>query len=685
MSNYQHWLVKEDKYNFIWLGLNKQDSSVNTLNQSVLEEFDAILSSYEKKTESKALVIFSAKKTGFIVGADIDAFQDIKDANQAVQLIKQGQAIFHKLQSMPMTTIALIEGLCLGGGLELALACDYRIALDDDKTKLGLPEVMLGIHPGWGGTVRLPQRIGSLAALDLILSGKTIPAKVALQLGLVDAVVPKRNLCRAAEYFALNQPAQHSLPWYEPIFHIGLVRKVMSSILHNKIAAKALPEHYPAPYAVLENWVKNGVSGDKPYIDEAHSVGKLIVSETSRHLVRVFYLQERLKGLAKHASPSIKQIHVIGAGTMGGDIAAWCALRGFRVTLQDRDMTAIAPAIKRAHALFSKKLRDKRKVQAAMDRLMPDVQAMGVSKADVIVEAIYENLEAKQMLFKEVEQKAKPSAILASNTSSILLDEINKIMQNPERLIGIHFFNPVAMMPLVEVVMGEKTAPAIIEQTMSFVKAIDKLPLPVKSSPGFLVNRILMPYLMEAMTLVEEGYSVDLIDQAALDFGMPMGPIELSDTVGLDVCLSVAKNMMSYFDAKLPQKLEQMVTDGKLGKKSGQGFYTYKAGKKAKSTAQRDSKDLSMITNRLMMRIVNESFAVLREGVVSDADLLDAGMIFGAGFAPFRGGPLQYAQDLGQETLQAVFSDLAQLCGDRFKLNPAHISDLLRNTELITS
>lgn len=667
MSEYKHWRLETDQHGIAWLTIDRNDSRVNSLNKDILEELDKLLDQLKQEKTAKGLIINSGKSTGFIVGADIDSFTKIQDVNQAVELVRKAQKIFNKLEDLSMPTVAMIEGPCLGGGLELALACDYRIALMDKKTKLGLPEVMLGIHPGWGGTVRLPQLIGSMAAMDLILSGRTFSAKSAKAMGVVDDVVPIRHIKNAAISFVIERPSPHTAPWYDKVFILSPVRQMLAAILRKKVAAKAKPEHYPAPYAVIDNWVKSGALGERAYIDEANSIGKLLLSETSRNLVRVFFLQERMKSLAKQSQFKAKHVHVIGAGTMGGDIAAWCALRGLTVTLHDREPKQIAPAIARAYKLFSKKLKDKRAIQAAMDRLIPDLIGKSAAKADVIIEAIFEDLEVKRSVFKSLESMAKPDAILASNTSSIPLDEINTVMQNPARLVGIHFFNPVSQMPLVEVVKGDKTSDETMNNAFAFVRSIERLPLPVKSSPGFLVNRILMPYLMECVALVDEGVAVEAIDRAAVKFGMPMGPVELADTVGLDVCLSVAKNMTAHFGGTVPERLEKMVADGKLGKKSGQGFYQYKNGKPVKDQKAGSDTDLQKISNRLIMRLLNESFSVLREQVVEDKDLLDAGMIFGSGFAPFRGGPMHYAESLGKDTLAELFNSLEQNFGERFK------------------
>lgn len=665
-TEYKNWQLNTDADNILWLLLNKENASANTLNEAIFSEFEAILDKLGQQPQIAGIIIGSAKASGFIAGADIEQFTQLTTIDDTLALIRRGQQICDKLEKLAIPTAAMIHGFCLGGGLELALACRYRVAEDTPKTKIGLPEVLLGIHPGWGGSVRLPRLVGALHGMDLILTGRAVNARAAKKMGLIDAAVPKRQLHRAARSLILNKAKPYKANLLQSLTNHSAIRPILAAFLKKKLNQKIRRDHYPAPYAVLDNWLFYGVT-DKAYGHEATSLSRLQQHDTAKNLIRLFFLQERLKAQSKGVSFIPKHVHVIGAGTMGGDIAAWCALRGMQVTLQDREPKYIAPAIKRAYDLYKKKLKQPQLVQEAMDRLVPDVNGVGIKRADVIIEAIYENLEAKQNLFKQLEETAKPDAVLATNTSSIPLDEINGVLNHPERLVGIHFFNPVAKMQLVEVVKGKKTSSGIIQNATAFVRLIERLPVQVASSPGFLVNRALMPYLMEAMQLLEEGVPSALIDQAALDFGMPMGPIELADAVGLDICLSVAKNLIQHLGGSVSPKLTAMVEQGKLGRKTNKGFYEYKKGKPVKPAALDYPLDKNIIADRLILRMLNEAVACLREGVIADQDLLDAGMVFGTGFAPFRGGPMNYIKSIGAAELASCLQRLQQQYGDRFK------------------
>jgi len=666
-TTYQNWRWTLDASHILWLTFDKHNASANTLDLAVLNELDTILTEVAQAADIKGMVVQSGKSSGFIAGADIEQFTHFKNTEEAFVLLRRGQEVFSKLENLSIPSVALIDGFCLGGGLELALACRYRIA-EEGRSKLGLPEVLLGIHPGWGGSVRLPKKIGAVAAMGLILTGRTVSAKAAKKMGFVDAALPRRFLVKAAQYYVLNQPKQKPLNFFARISNYSLVRPFLAKMFRAQLRKKIREVFYPAPFAVVDEWERNGVNGQQAFIAEAQSVAVLQENPSAQNLVRVFFIQDRLKALAKNVAFTAKHLHVIGAGTMGGDIAAWAALKGFQVTLQDPDLNMIAKTLARAYALFKKKLKDRLLIQAAMDRLSADSEGLGVAQADVIIEAVFEDCSVKQSLFKSLEERAKPEAILATNTSSIPLDEINQVMQNPERLVGIHFFNPVAKMMLVEVVRGARTNEAVFNQALAFVHKIGKLALPVKSSPGFLVNRVLMPYLMECMLLLQDGYTPEVIDHAAVQFGMPMGPVQLADTVGLDICLSVARNLTQHYGGEVPQQLIDMVAAKKLGVKTGQGFYQYKNAKpvKQKNTTFVTESVKQLITERLIYRMLNESAACLREQVVADGDLLDGGMIFGTGFAPFRGGPIHYAQSIGKEKLLENFKQLQAMFGPRF-------------------
>lgn len=642
--NLQHWKTEIDQDQIAWWRLDRKDVSTNSLNIEVFEELELLIEDAQKNIEDnnitnklRGIIISSAKSNGFIAGADIKQFIKIKSEEEAYVLTQQGQRVFNKLAALKIPTLSIISGFCMGGGTELALACKYRIAEDDAKTRIGFPEVKLGLQPGWGGTIRLPLLIGVLKAMKMILTGNAVDAVTAAKLGVVDAAVLARHLIRAAKKTILDNPPRHKPDLTDKIFNWPLLRPIIARFLRKNLEKHINKQHYPAPYTIVDLWEKDGCTSPDAFDNEAKSLAHLIVSETSKNLVRVFFLQEKLKSLGKSTKFKVEHVHVIGAGTMGGDIAALCALRGLKVTLQDREDKYIAPAIKRAYELFKYKLKKPRLIQAAMDRLIPDINGNGISQADIIIEAIIEDSQAKQDLFKILEDKAKPNTILATNTSSIALDEIRQKMKNPDRLIGIHFFNPAAKMHLVEVVHDEKTNQNIILNSMVFVRLLDKLPLPVKSAPGFLVNRILMPYLGEALILLQEGISPEVIDDAAVKFGMPMGPIELIDTIGLDICLSVANHLsMKSENVSLLQK---MVDEKKLGRKTGLGFYLYKNNKPQKN------KNNMMITTipiaeRLISSMVTEARMCLEEQIVDNSDLLDAGMIFGTGFPPFRGGLL---------------------------------------------
>jgi len=636
-SMLKHWRWEMDREGLAWLTFDKQGESTNTFSREALQELSTALDEI-RAAAPRGLVIRSAKDN-FIGGADIQEFANFKGPQDAIAFTRLGWDTFQKLHELPFPTTAMVHGFCMGGGMEMSLACRYIVALDDPKTRFAQPEVMVGVIPAWHAMEWLPERVGPTAALDLLLTGKTIDAKRAKRIGLADQAVPLRIFENTARMLTLEAPRRKPLPLAQRI--LLKAKGLVASQARKQVAKKAKREHYPVPYAILDIWKNFG--GNALAVPPGHpsSIDRLIEHPTGRNLVRIFFLQERMKSLGKGTDFKARRVHVVGAGVMGGDIAAVCAMRGLTVTLQDTSPERIAPAIERSAKLFERRLRDKRRVRDAMDRLIPDVSGAGAASADVIIEAIFENLEAKRSLFSRLESVAKPHAILATNTSSLKLADIATALRDPARLVGIHFFNPVPLLQLVEVVSSRDTKEDLAKKAMAFVRQIDKLPLPTKDSPGFLVNRVLGPYMQNAFRMLDEGVKPETLDRAMEDFGMPMGPAELADTVGLDICLhagkSLAKNARS--EADIPQVLANKVALGHLGKKTGQGIYRYVDGKPVKGQPDAYGQDL---VDALIEPYLAEAKAAVEEGVVADADLADAGLIFGTGFAPFRGGPLHF-------------------------------------------
>lgn len=671
----KHWLRSVDEDATCWLTLDKAEAAANTLSSDVLEELAHELDAI-RAMSVRGVVFESGKRSGFILGADVKEFARLRDAEHATAIAARGQALLGHIAALEIPTVAAIDGFALGGGLELALACDYRVAVDSFERTLGLPEVQLGIHPGFGGSVRTVAILGAPLALDLMLTGRSLSPREALKCGLIDRAVAREALRATAKELIVKRPPLRRAAWHLALLDRMPLRRFLAARIRAQVGARARRDQYPAPHAIVDLWERYGARGEGAFRAEVVSIGKLLVTPTCRNLVRVFELRERLRNLAPKES-HVRRVHVVGAGTMGGDIAAWCALKGLDVTLQDRAQQYVEPALARARELFRKRLRAPGEADAAGARLRVDLAAAEIGSADLVIEAIVEKADAKRALFVELEPRLPQSALIATNTSSIQLETLAGGLAHPGRFVGLHFFNPVASLPLVEVIRGDHTSDETMLAAMSFVTRIGKLPLPCRSAPGFLVNRLLTPYMLEALYAHADGHDLESIDAAAKAFGMPMGPVELADRVGLDVALHVAEILSSVLVAPTPELLKAKVAKGDLGVKTGRGFYVYDSRGKPIKDRRRVAAD-GDLADRLLLPLINEAVACLDEGVVADADLLDAGVVFGAGFAPFTGGPIRYAQERGVANVVDRLRHFAERFGTRFtphegwqKLRPA--------------
>jgi 3-hydroxyacyl-CoA dehydrogenase/enoyl-CoA hydratase/3-hydroxybutyryl-CoA epimerase len=661
----KHWKVKNDLSGISWLSLDKAGSSANVLSSAVLKELSELIGQLELNPSS-GVVIKSNKDTGFILGADIEEFVHLNRTEEAEALVLDAHNLFARIEALPCPTVALINGLALGGGLELALACDYRVVADTDAKSIGFPEVQLGIHPGFGGTVRSVRILGALVAMDLMLSGRLLSPQQALNAGLVTRLVEGAKIETEARNLIALKPPKTQAPFYLRLLNLKPCRFWLGRHLKKTISKRAQQAHYPAPYSLIDLWIRYGGSVSTAYYAEAKSISKLLFTPTAKNLIRVYFLRQRLSGISTRTS-SIKRVHVIGAGVMGANIAAWCGLKNLVVTVQDSKREVIESALTKASSLFKRRLKNPIALTSAYNRLQSDPEGEAMSQAGIVIEAIIENLDAKKNLFEEIENRLNSTSLLTTNTSSIDIEKISKNLKHPERFVGVHFFNPVDRLPLVEVIRSDATDEHFFQEAIAFVRQIGKLPLPCRSTPGFVVNRVLAPYMLEALIAYQEGNELETIDEAAIKFGMPTGPIELADRVGLDIALNVTRILSKKFSDAISGLLVNKVNAGNLGVKTGQGFYTFSGGRPKKK--KQYAKPNIELQDRLILALVNEAMACSEDGVVEDLDLIDAGVVFGTGFAPFRGGPIQYARERGIRSVIDQLELFENKFGTRFKPN----------------
>ena len=666
------------------------------LTAAVLMRLDEILSEIERLAKAgavRALVFRSAKDGMFVAGVNVDEIADVNDAAEARAKARQGQELFRRVDHLPVPTVAAIDGTCLGGGTELALACTFRIASDRPETKIGLPEVRLGIIPGFGGTTRLPRLVGLPAALDLILTGKTLDARRAQRIGLIDErvhpAILERRARELAEEAAGGRKPERKLPLTQRLM-AGPARKLVL----RKARASVMKEsggHYPAPLAALDVIDRGlGQSLDRQLEIEADAVGSLVTSDVSKNLIHVFHLMEDAKKASPDAEPTpVQRVGVLGAGTMGGGIAQLLAYNEIRVRLKDIEQPALGTGLRHARELFDKAVKTRRmregEAEQAMTRIAPTLDYSGFGSLDLVIEAVVERMDVKKKVLGEVEALVPDDCVLTSNTSSLSISEMARGLARPDRFAGMHFFNPVHRMPLVEVIRGERSSDESVATVFRLARDLGKTPIIVKDGPGFLVNRLLAPYLNEAGWLLSEGASIEQVDRVMVEFGMPMGPFRLLDEVGLDVARHAAETMHAAFGERFRPSpgLAALERIERLGRKGGSGFYSYENGRDQgvdKSIyeelggavpADRREMEADVIRKRLLYAMVNEAARILEDGIVGTPGEVDLGLITGTGFPPFRGGLLRWADDVGLDAIRERLEHWRAQLGDRFEPAPS--------------
>ncbi|HSM36146.1 MAG TPA: 3-hydroxyacyl-CoA dehydrogenase NAD-binding domain-containing protein [Longimicrobiales bacterium] len=676
---------------------DRPDAKVNLLTMSVLRDLSGILEDIEQHAAARtvdAVVIKSGKPGSFIAGVDVEAIRGVEDPVVGARLASEGQATFNRLEGLAVPTVAAIDGPCMGGGTELVLSCDYRIASDSERTKIALPEVRLGILPGFGGTTRLPRLVGLQAALDIILTGKNVRPGKALRIGLVDEVVADTIIQRRAAEVARSL-ADGGTPARKRRRRSVLQRFLEDTAPGRRVVLREARKrvmketggHYPAPLAILDT-VRRTMSlpVEKALEIEARAIGRLVATDVSKNLIHVFRLMEGAKKKAPRGeSATIDRIAVLGAGVMGGGIAHLAASQGVEVRMKDIDNRGLSAGLRAARERVDRSRErrhlDERKADAIMSRISPTLTYEGFASVDLVIEAVVEKMAVKKAVLGEAEEVTSEDTVSCSNTSTLSITEMQSALARPGRFCGLHFFNPVHRMPLVEVIRGAATTDDTLATAFAFALQLGKIPVVVEDGPGFLVNRILGPYLNEAGWLLEDGASVEAVDAALVDFGMPMGPFRLLDEVGLDVARHAADVLHDAFGERMAPSpvMEALAGTERLGRKGGRGFYRYEGGKEAGLDedvfADLDGRGAPTdsgvpereILDRCLFVMVNEAARVLEDGIARDAGDVDLAMITGTGFPPFRGGLLRWADATGLRAIVDRLEELAAVHGSRFR------------------
>ncbi len=708
-TKYEHFSMETDDRGVTTVKLDVRGRPMNVLDASVITELEQIVSWLALRDDAPLTVFRSGKESGFLAGADVKAIRAIDSAEQAEATLKRGQRLFDRVEQLPMPTLAVLHGPCLGGGLEFSLACDYRIARDNSSTQIGLPEIKLGLIPGWGGTQRLPRLIGCREALEMILQGRSLDAQQALRIGLIDeAVSPlgwESNVealvddCLAKRLTRRPMDRRVGRRWMD-ITAPG--RQLLFWFVARRIASQS--RHYPALAAAIRA-VRAGFDRNTDgFACERQEFVRLLNTATSSNLIDLFLAREAARSLGTWVGESARVAHehpirtvgVVGAGAMGAGIGQLAAHRGFQTRLTEVDDAAAEAGQARIEGLFKRLAERKRwapeQLETALQSVTVSTDPGDLVTCDLVIEAVVERESVKHDVFRRLDQSVQASAILATNTSSLSVDSMAAVTDRPEKFAGLHFFNPVHRMELVEVVRGENTDEETVAKLVGFVRALGKTPIVTSDSPGFLVNRILFPYLGEAVMMLREGVEPGTIDRQVRRFGMPMGPLELFDQVGLDVALHVARSLQSVLTDSGPviDPLAVMAEHDRLGKKSGIGFYRYRRGKRQQpaalppgfprqyrpTSADRFVDDgMTVVQRRAVYPMLVEAVRCLEQGVVEHPWAIDLGMVLGTGFAPHTGGPLHLIDHIGPATVRENLRRLAVFYGSRFE-PPAMLEEI---------
>ena len=643
-ATFQHLSIQRDQH-VVWIGLNVQDSVRNLLTPAVLAELQQALK-IAQGLGVRAIILHSVRPNSFSAGLNLDLLQNNLDLQPVTDLLKSGQHLCEQLNASSIATLAMVEGECLGAGLSLALACDYCVAAIAPDTSFAFPETTQGIIPVWGGMSRALQRMGVKAALELFTQGKLLTTEEALAGRLIDAAVPPQHLKTVALRYAAGQPAKANSPFSSVFLENISARLLLSSQVQRKLNKEIDIAQYPAASRLLTTWQQHGSSLSNLQPAEANTFKQLVSTPTTQNLLRLSQLKDQLKAFAPKNTDSYSTVHIIGAGHIGREIAAWCSLSGLTVSLQDSNPENLEYALERTRAIFNSYFQnDIAKLKAATERLTVDNEGNGIFYADIIIDATTDKLASKQELLARLEENSRPDALLAITSSTLALERLAAVLLKPERLIGLHFLYPIIQRELVEVIhLAAATSAHVIDQACTFVTQINKLPLPIQSTPGLLVNRILLTYIMQGMRLCQQNVPPVVIDKAGRDFGMPLGPLEWADVLGLDYCLQLGETLAKTSPVLVPELLVEMVKAGKLGRKNGTGFYRYRHGRMLKPERAQWNGNITALQDKLINQMSEEAALCLEQGIIENPDLLDAAVVFGAGFPAFRGGPLQYAR-----------------------------------------